>query len=55
MATEESRPTSARAAAAQHGHLPHHITDKTPYESALKPALWLLVPFILTLIYGYFY
>jgi hypothetical protein len=34
---------------------PHHITADTPYESALKPALWLLVPFILTLLYGYYY
>jgi hypothetical protein len=55
MATEETRPTSARAAASRDGHLPHHITGDTPYESLLKPALWLIVPFVLTLLYGYYY
>jgi hypothetical protein len=55
MATENPRPTSARTAASAPAHLPHHITESTPYESALKPALWLLVPFIMTLLYGYYY
>lgn len=55
MAAEDPRPSSARAAASREGHLPHHITAETPYESALKPALWLFIPFLLTLAYGYFY
>lgn len=29
-------------------------TDDTQYESGLKPLVWLLVPFVLLLVYGYF-
>jgi hypothetical protein len=49
--TSSSTPAEVKKPRSRH---PEEPVDDTQYESAFKPLMWLLVPFVLLLIYGYF-
>lgn len=47
MADNKQIPASAKKAGSEH-------IDSTVYESSFVPLMWLIVPFVLTIVYGVF-